>query len=236
LLEFQRPTIAEGWQALVGQGINDIVVAPLLLFAAGHARRDIPEIIAECAADSPGVRWRQARPLSRHRSVIELAVERIASCYAKQICAAEPQADRGGGSDTRKPWALVAVGRGSHDPCARSDMLLLGEVLARRLRPPSHGTAFYAMTEPRLPEVLDHVAAHDAPRELIVYPHLLFQGRLYEAIRRQVHEASLRHRDTRFHLTGYLGPEFAIAEALGDRAGIRPVEMDAAIGIAESER
>ena len=55
LLEFQQPTIPQAWSQLVEQGVEHIDVAPLLLFAAGHAKQDIPQIIAECRRKNPGV-------------------------------------------------------------------------------------------------------------------------------------------------------------------------------------
>jgi xanthine dehydrogenase YagS FAD-binding subunit len=48
-LEFASPTIAEGVASLVDQGVRQIVAMPLLLFAAGHVKQDIPAALAEAA-------------------------------------------------------------------------------------------------------------------------------------------------------------------------------------------
>ena len=53
LLEFQQPTIPEAWNRLVSQGVSEIRVAPLLLFAAGHAKQDIPDLVQKCQAETP---------------------------------------------------------------------------------------------------------------------------------------------------------------------------------------
>src|SRR6476646_7331453 len=50
-LEFARPTIAEGFRALAARGVRRIVVAPALLFSAGHDLRDIPAAVASVAAE-----------------------------------------------------------------------------------------------------------------------------------------------------------------------------------------
>ena len=41
-LEFATPIIRDGLGNLVGQGVNDILAVPGMLFAAGHAKNDIP--------------------------------------------------------------------------------------------------------------------------------------------------------------------------------------------------
>jgi len=203
LLEFQHPTIAEGWQALVRRGATHIRVAPLLLFAAGHARQDIPQEIARCAQSTPAIRFSQSPPLSRCRPIVDLATRRIL--------------DAAGDCDFGTRCGLVLVGRGSHHPCAQADMRVLGQIVARRCGVASHAVAFYAMAQPRLPEVLDQMAMRPGIAEVVVQPHLLFQGRLFEAIERQVAEASQRHRSVRFRTGSYLGPVPEVADAIACR-------------------
>ena len=207
LLEFQHPTIPEAWQTLVSRGCKQIRVAPLLLFAAGHARQDIPEAVAECAAATPEIQYSQSGPLSRSPTLVDLLSRRV-----------EQSLRRSARIDTTDSVALVAVGRGSYDPCARADMLVLGEILARRTGLTQHAVGFYAMAEPRLPEVLDQAAQEPGIDVVIVQPHLLFQGRLYDAIERQVAEAGERHPRVRFIVGDYLGPVPEVADALAHRA------------------
>ncbi|MCA9140441.1 MAG: sirohydrochlorin chelatase [Planctomycetales bacterium] len=206
LLEFQRPTIPEAWQRLVERGATHITVAPLLLFAAGHARTDIPDAVSRCAAKTPSVTYTQSTPLSRAPSIIDLSVQRI------------EQAMRRGDAQRDGSVALVMVGRGSHDPCATADMRVLGEIVARRGGFCNRAVGFYAMAEPKLPRVLDQVAANPGIRTVIVQPHLLFQGRLYDAICRQVQEAADRHSGIRFVVGDYLGPTVEVADALARHA------------------
>ncbi len=44
-LELATPTIGEGVARLAQQGVRRVVVAPVILFAAGHIRRDIPAAV-----------------------------------------------------------------------------------------------------------------------------------------------------------------------------------------------
>lgn len=191
---------------MVDSGVNHIRVLPLLLFTAGHSREDIPAAIAAAAADTPGVTYTVSRALSRHPQIIQLAIERLSETLTR-----------------RSPLdvettAVVMVGRGSYDPCARADMLVLSELISARLPVASVETAFYAMCEPRLPNVLHRVALRPAVHSIVVQPHLLFEGRLNQAICALVSEAATRHPNVTFRTSAYLGPDSRIAEALQDRA------------------
>ncbi len=205
LLEFQEPTIPQAWQSLVAHGVKHIHVAPLLLFAAGHAKQDIPQLLKECQQQSPGVTFDQSRPISRHAELVALVGRRIEEALSKAHVESPERA------------ALVMVGRGNRDPCAQADMRVLSEVVARRCAFSQVLTAFYAMAEPSLPDALDQVASSERFEAIIVHPHLLFEGRLYQAIAGQVDRAASRHPKLRFQLGNYLGPEMEIAKAIAAR-------------------
>ena len=204
LLEFQQPTIAEAWTALVESGVTHVRVAPLLLFAAGHAKSDIPDAVRQCQAESPGITFDQSRPLSRHAAIIDLVCRRVDE-VAHRI------------ASPRSRTALIMVGRGSHDPCAQADMRVLTEIVNGKLGFDAAYTSFYAMAQPRIPEVIDAVVASGQYDSLVVQPHLLFAGRLYQAIETQVHEASRRHPEIAICLSRYLGPDPLVAEAIAGR-------------------
>ena len=130
LLEFQSPTIPEAWRSLVGQGVKHVRVTPLLLFAAGHAKDDIPELIGQCAESTPGVTHAQTRALSRAPEIVDLLSARVSE-VAKTADVTLDDA-----------VAVVFVGRGSYDPCAQADMRILAEIVARRLNTGHHAVGF----------------------------------------------------------------------------------------------
>lgn len=208
LLEFQSPTIPEAWNQLMADGVTHIHVAPLLLFAAGHAKQDIPNILAECQANHSNITFDQSRPLSRHAAIIDLAMQRLSNTLAS--CQHPP--DR---------TVVVMVGRGSHDPCAKADMRILSEIVTRRSSVADVITSFYAMTEPRLPDTLEQIAMSGRFDAVVVQPHLLFEGRLNQAILDQANDAANRHPSVQWLTSGYLGPDPLLAEAIAKRTGIR---------------
>jgi sirohydrochlorin cobaltochelatase len=81
-LEFCRPTIPEGLTALVEQGVQEVLVVPLLLFAANHVRRDIPAAVARAAAHHPRLRVQQVSHLGCHPRLVELSALRFQEALA----------------------------------------------------------------------------------------------------------------------------------------------------------
>ncbi|HBJ35952.1 MAG TPA: sirohydrochlorin chelatase [Planctomycetaceae bacterium] len=213
LLELQPPTIAEGWQRLVDRGAKAVHAVPLLLFAAGHAKSDIPDELAKCQLTTPHVRWDQSQPLSRAAELIALSLRRI------------DEAIRQSNLDSRSS-ALVMVGRGSHDPCAQADMRVLTECVARRWCFKVRQTAFYAMATPKLPETLDRIAESGEVSDILVQPHILFEGSIHQSILGIVAQARQRYPEIRFWCSGYLGPEPELVDAL-----IRRIQQAIAVSV-----
>lgn len=204
LLEFREPTIAQAWDALVARGVSQICVAPLLLFAAGHAKQDIPDLVKQCQSRTPGVSFDQSRPLSRHPAMVRLVLQRLTETLDRSPRDAEGT-------------AVVMVGRGSHDPCAQADMRVLTEIVSRRIGAAKATTAYYAMAEPRVPSVLEDLASSGRFHTIVVNPHLLFEGRLFQAIVCQMEEARTRHPRIHWTHSNYLGPDPLVAEAIAAR-------------------
>ncbi len=213
LLEFQQPTISTAWQSLVQRNVDHIHVAPLLLFAAGHAKDDIPGAIRQCARGTPNITWDQSRPLSRHPSIIDLVVDRVQSVSlrsAKQRASVEQ-------NPQLKPTALIMVGRGNRDPCAQADMRVLAEIVGYQIKLAATFTAFYAMAEPKFSDLLNHVAHSGRFDNIIVHPHLLFAGRLHQAIVQQTQQVASLFPWIEFQISNYLGPDQGIVQAIADR-------------------
>ena len=51
-LEFARPVLREGLDALRAQGVDRILAIPAMLFAAGHAKNDIPSVLNTYTAET----------------------------------------------------------------------------------------------------------------------------------------------------------------------------------------
>ena len=81
-LELAQPTIADGLNRLIGFGARRVTVVPLLLTAAGHAKRDIPGAIAEVSGVHPELVVRQTAALDCHPRIVDLSTRRYDEALA----------------------------------------------------------------------------------------------------------------------------------------------------------
>ena len=203
-LELAQPTIGEGVARLVDRGVRLVTVVPVLLFAAGHAKRDIPAAVAEAAAGHPGLTVQQAGALECHEQVLTLSARRFDEAIAEK-----PAVDPG-------QTLLVMVGRGSLDAEATAEMHRFARLRAERTPVGRVLICFLAMQAPSLAEGLAEAAASGFQR-IVVQPHLLFSGQLSDEVGSAV-ESCRRQSGHDWLVTAVLGPEAELASAVIERA------------------
>lgn len=213
-LELVEPSVDVGIERLVAEGATTIVVAPLLLFAAGHAKRDVPRAIDAARARFPQVEFVQADHLGCHERLLELSAHRFEA--AKRLV------DTNDGGDDAEPrrstggclW--IVVGRGSLDATALEEMERFARLRAARTDVTDWRVCYLAMAKPTLAEMLAEAAELPYDR-VVVQPHLLFAGELLGAIRLQVAERSRQQSWRDWRLCDHLGPDRAVADAVLSR-------------------
>ena len=181
-----------------------VTVVPVVLFAAGHAKRDIPDAVAVAAARHAGLVWRQAEPLGLHPQLVELSALRYDEATAGRPVIADEDA------------MLIVVGRGSSDPEAAAATRAFVELRATTRRTGRTVTAFTALCDPRLEDVLREAAASPF-RRIVVQPHLLFSGEIMDRLRRLTTEAAAAAPDREWLVTQHLGAHDLLIEALASR-------------------
>lgn len=215
-LELAEPTIAAGLERLHARGTEQIVVAPLLLFAAGHAKEDIPAAVAGSpTVTKHGLRWTQAEPLGLHPRIVELSVLRFTEAVA---ALPEPDPNAPIAADET---LLVLVGRGAKDAEAIAEFekfAALRKSATAAAAAPLGGLeiAYTALAEPLVEALLPRVAA-GRHRRIVVQPHLLFTGELIQRLHRQVQEAAVTAPTKQWTTTAHLGSHPLVVEALADR-------------------
>jgi sirohydrochlorin ferrochelatase len=169
-LELATPTIAGGVEQLVRSGATRIVVVPLLLFSAGHAKRDIPAAVAAAAAGYPNVTIGQTAALECNPQILALSARRFREAIAKlpQIPAIST--------------LVLLVGRGSLDSDATAEMRRFASLRIEQTPVGRMSVCFLAMQQPSLADALADAAASDF-RRIVVQPHLLFTGELHKQAR-----------------------------------------------------
>lgn len=216
-LELAEPNITAGIEALLARDVRQIVVAPLLLFAAGHAKRDIPEGVADAlkqlsqtnAAAKSAQIVSQLPPLACHKKLLELSTLRYREAKPLGL---EGSAD----NFATTAETLILVGRGSSDLESRAETFRFAQLRAAQLPGIAVEVCFYALAEPKLEPTLARVANSAASR-VVVQPHLLFAGEVRRGIEQLAEKyAAAAAGRQQWLLCEPLGPHRLLAEALWD--------------------
>ena len=114
-----------------------------------------------------------------------------------------------------KNWALVLIGHGSRLEAANEEVRRLALQLETKLDRPVF-PAFLELAAPTLPEAID-LALGKSPREILVLPYFLTQGRhVQEDIPAILAAKAKAYPETPIKLLPYLGFEERLVELLAD--------------------
>jgi sirohydrochlorin cobaltochelatase len=200
-LELAEPTIADGVDRLAAAGVKRITVSPLMLFAAGHVKRDIPTALAAAAAAYPNLAIKITGALECSEHLLALSQRRF-----DEALAGRPQV-------APEKSMLLMVGRGSADAEATAAMNRFAKLRRDRAPVGQVATCFVAIQRPSLTEGLVLAAGAGFDR-IVVQPHLLFQGQLMTEIEASVKVAAAANRQIEWVLTSPLGPESEVVAAV----------------------
>lgn len=211
-LEFARPILRDGLEALRRQGVEHVLAVPAMLFAAGHAKNDIPSVLNTWAAET-GIRVDYGRELGVDRSMIQAAGARIRSALADADAA-----DRAAG---REPvpiheTLLVVVGRGSSDPDANSNVAKVTRMLVEGFGFGWGETVYSGVTFPLVEPGLRQVVRL-GHRRVVVFPYFLFSGVLVSRIREHTRRVAADHPDVAFVDASYLGDHPMVLATFAER-------------------
>jgi sirohydrochlorin cobaltochelatase len=191
-LEFARPILREGLDALRQRGVAHVLAVPAMLFAAGHAKNDIPSVLNTYAAET-GLRIDYGRELGVDLAMIRAAGARI---QAALDATAAPVALH----DT----LLVVVGRGSSDPDANSNVAKVTRLLVEGLGFGWGETLYSGVTFPLVEPGLRHLVRLGF-RRIVVFPYFLFSGVLVSRIVQHSQRVAADHPEVEFVQASYLG-------------------------------
>lgn len=203
-LELAEPLIAVGVNRLLQHGVQRILVAPLLLFSAGHHQRDVPDAVKEALAGYPEIATAQLPALNAHPRVLALSQRRFIE--AQQI---DPANSRGEHAGNR---LLLVVGRGSSEVSATAR---LRDFAAQRAAAAGVQTVLSCFVHGQRPKLAEGLALAEksSAESITVQPHLLFQGLVYQEIAAAVETAARQSRKT-WQLATPLGPDPELARTI----------------------
>jgi len=131
-LELSKPSFTTVVNKLVRAGYDEIVVVPLLLTEAYHAKVDVPSAVAEAMAKHEGLKVRTTSILGLEASFLEVLDVRMREALKT--------------SRVRELDALVLAAAGSSDPLANQAVARLARVWGTKHKLPV--TAAYASAAP----------------------------------------------------------------------------------------
>lgn len=171
-LEFAAPIIRDGLDRLRQRGVNRVLAVPGMLFAAGHAKNDIPSVLNTYAAAN-GLRIDYGKDLGIDPKMLRAAADRVQEAL-----------DAAAGNIPKHETLLVVVGRGASDPDANSNVSKVTRLLWEGFGFGWAETAYSGVTFPLVEPALEH-AALLGYRRIVVFPYFLFTGilvrRIYDA-------------------------------------------------------
>ncbi|MEM9601775.1 MAG: sirohydrochlorin chelatase [Pseudomonadota bacterium] len=192
-LEYSAPNIHMGLDALVASGVDRILAVPGMLFAATHARNDIPSVLTTYQDKHPGLSIDYGRELGLHPSMIDAFEARILEALGVD------HVHDGDLYDT----LLVVVGRGTSDTFANAEAAKLCRILTEKLGFGWAETVYSGVTYPSVGRGLD-MALKLGFKRVVVAPYFLFTGRLIDRIYNYVDEVAKQHPDVQILKAGYL--------------------------------
>ncbi|WP_370196742.1 sirohydrochlorin chelatase [Aurantimonas sp.] len=207
-LEFAKPVIRDGLDKLKASGAETVLALPGMLFAAGHAKNDIPSVLNTYAAAN-GLRIEYGRELGVDLKMIRAAGERIKECL---------RADGWQDGEPLHDTMLVVVGRGASDPDANSNVAKVMRMLWEGLGFGWGETVYSGVTFPLVEPGLEHASRLGYSR-IVVFPYFLFTGVLVRRIYDQTDIVAAAHPEIRFLKASYLGAHDLVVETFVDRLG-----------------
>ena len=204
-LEFARPIIRDGLDRLREAGHERVLAVPGMLFAAGHAKNDIPSVLATYEAQNPGMEISYGRELAIDSKMLQAAGDRI-----KEALAAA------GDGVPKEETLLMVVGRGASDPDANANVAKVMRLLWEGFGFGWGETCYSGVTFPLVEPGLEH-AAKLGYRRIIVFPYFLFTGILVKRIYDYTDLVATRHPEIEFVKAPYLSDHPAVLDNFAER-------------------
>ncbi|MDA0704681.1 MAG: sirohydrochlorin chelatase [Proteobacteria bacterium] len=207
-LEFATPIIREGLDKLIDRGAKRILAVPGMLFAAGHAKNDIPSVLNTYMAQRPEAEIIYGRELAIDLKMLRAAGDRVAE--------AERQANAELGEVSRHDTLLAVVGRGSSDSDANSNAAKVMRMLWEGRGYGWGETLYSGVTFPLVEPGLEH-AVRLGFKRIIVFPYFLFTGILVRRIYDHTDIVAARHPEVQFVKAPYLNDHPLVVDTLAER-------------------
>ena len=206
-LEFANPVIRDGLDRLRASGCDRILAVPGMLFAAMHAKNDIPTVLNTYAAQH-GITVSYGRELGLDPKMIAAAAGRVQE--------AVDAANTAHGELPLSETCLVVIGRGASDPDANGNVSKIARMIQEGMGFGWVEVGYSGVTFPLVEPCLQHVARLPYKR-VIVFPYFLFSGILIDRIYGFTDQVAAEYPDITFVKAPYLGDHPQVLATFAER-------------------
>jgi len=213
-LEYSAPNIHMGLNSLIDQGVNHIYAVPGMLFAATHAKNDIPSVLTTFEEKHEGLTVTYGQELGLQDPMIKAFEARIYESLG--LDADNPPAEL---YDTM----LVVVGRGTSDTEANAEAAKLTRIVNENMGFGWADTVYSGVTYPSVGVGLEKLLKLDFKR-IVVAPYFLFTGRLIKRISGYIDKVAKENPEVEFISTPYLRDHDKVIDAFEVR--VRDIMVD----------
>lgn len=203
-LEFANPVINDGLDKLRQRGAKRVLAVPGMLFAAGHAKNDIPSVLSTYEARHPEMKITYARDLGVDPKLIRASAERIEEVVGHLS------------REERQQTLLMFVGRGASDPDANANVHKCMRMVLEGMGFGWGEVSYSGVTFPGVKVGLEHATKLGFKR-IVVFPYFLFTGVLVRRIYAHADLVAEQHPDIEFIKAPYLADHPLVLDAFADR-------------------
>ncbi|MEM9438319.1 MAG: sirohydrochlorin chelatase [Pseudomonadota bacterium] len=205
-LEYSAPNIHMGLDRLRAAGVTEILAVPGMLFAATHAKNDIPSVLTTYQEKHAGLTVRYGRELGLHPQMIAAFQARILEALG---------VDHVHDGDLYNTM-LVVVGRGTSDTLANAEAARLTRIVAENLGFGWSETVYSGVTYPSVGRGLE-MALKLGYKRVVVAPYFLFSGRLIDRIYAYVDRVAETAPGVEFFKAHYLADQAHVIDTFVER-------------------
>jgi sirohydrochlorin ferrochelatase len=195
-LEMTDPPAGPVLDGLAAAGCRRVVVLPLVLLGAGHAKSDVPALVLEGRQRHPGLHLHFGSPLGISRDLVGLLGGALTAAGGQGL-------------------PLLLIARGTSDPDANGDAHKVTRLLGEWVGAPFVHTAFTGVTAPLVPAGLEVFARLGYHRMALAF-WFLCTGVLVERARAEIAAFSAA-TGVEVVDAGHLGPDPRVVPAILER-------------------
>ncbi|MEF8757111.1 MAG: sirohydrochlorin chelatase [Halobacteriales archaeon] len=203
-IELEPPSLGEGVDDLADHA-DHVTVVPLMLFAAGHVKNDVPLVLDQARERHPDLTVDYGSHLGVRPELVDLIADRVETAAAD--LSVDPETD---------DVAVAFCARGSSDPDANADAVKLARLLYEGRSFTRVEPAFIGVTGPHVEDALEDLALRE-PDAVIVVPYMLGDGVLNQRVQGWVDDFDAEHPDIETATADVIGLDDRLIDVLADR-------------------